>query len=107
MLDEMKMRGILPKYSESVAYISLTRYLLTTSLMILSSDADNKRKWIGEIRDRIIDEFPNATKNKYVAKYCGIKQRVLIWLLLQNVGLTCMMASVYLRLKKIFQTLSP
>ena len=101
MLDEMKMRGILPKYSESVAYIALTRYLLTTSLMILASDADDKRKRIGEIRDRVLEEFPNAKKNKYVAKYCGIKQRVLIWLLLRNVGLTCcMIAAIYLKCKR-------
>ena len=103
----MKVRGILPKYSEGVAYIALTRYLLTTSVMILASDVDDKRKWICEVRDRIFEEFPNARKNQYVAKYCGIKQRVLIWLLLRNVGLTCMMTSVYLQLKMIFQTPSP
>ena len=75
--------------------------------MILTSDADDKRKWIGEIQSRILEEFPNARINHYVAEYCGIKQRMLIWLLLRNVGLTCMMASVYLQFKKIFLKLSP
>ena len=101
MLDEMKRRGVLPKYSESVGYIALTRYLSTTSWLIMSSKFEDKHSKIREIRNRVRMEFPNAGRNRYVAKYCSIKQKIFIGLLLRNMGvICCMMVAVYLKCKR-------
>lgn len=82
--EECRKRGLLEKYYKQIEYRFAELYYVITLFSYMSGVKNPRLKLIKELRQGVLDKFPDFQKNEYYLQNTGVEEQQLITMQMQS-----------------------